>query len=782
MMDLLHLNHHKLFSHITVLISFLALSHFAYCQTDTHNLTLWYNQPADEWVEALPVGNGRLGAMVYGGVAEEQIQFNEDTLWTGVPRDYINPKALETLPRVRQLLFEGKQAEAERVARDMMSVPMRQDAYQPFGTLAFLFPDHQNYENYRRTLNLTEGIATVSYQVGDVTYQREVFSSYPDQAIVVHLSASQPGKVNVDVKMQCPHPDTEIDADSESERGSGVITLSGQLKDRVDPRTNERRPSILRFSACLDIQTDQGSVTTQDETVKVRNADSVTFKLLAATSYKNYRDIGNDPVQICEDQSRVLAGKTYEDLKNAHIADYQNLFQRVSIDLGVTDAVQQPTDERIKKFSQQHDPQLVALYYQYGRYLLISSSRPGSQPANLQGIWNDQLEPPWDSKWTTNINTEMNYWIAEMGNLSECHEPLFAMLEDLVITGGRVAREHYNCRGWVLHHNTDVWRGAAPINATDHGIWMTGGAWLCQHLWWRYEYTQDEEFLRNRAYPIMKGAALFFVDFLIEDPRTGWLISTPSNSPELGGLVAGPTMDHQIIRNLFSNTIAAAEILEVDEDFRELLREKIQRIAPNQIGRYGQLQEWLEDKDDPNEQHRHVSHLWALHPGNEITPLQTAELAEACKVTLQHRGDGGTGWSKAWKVNFRARLHDGNHAYRMLSELISKSTLPNMFDTHPPFQIDGNFGGASGINEMLLQSHTGEIHLLPALPDALPDGFIQGICVRGGFVVDLKWEDHKVKQLTILSKAGNPLRVRYLDQVSTIATEAGKTYQLDDIF
>ena len=478
----------------------------------------------------------------------------------------------------------------------------------------------------------------------------------------------------------------------------------------------------------------------------------------------------------------MLAGKTYEDLKNAHIADYQNLFQRVSIDLGVTDAVQQPTDERIKKFSQQHDPQLVALYYQYGRYLLISSSRPGSQPANLQGIWNDQLEPPWDSKWTTNINTEMNYWIAEMGNLSECHEPLFAMLEDLVITGGRVAREHYNCRGWVLHHNTDVWRGAAPINATDHGIWMTGGAWLCQHLWWRYEYTQDEEFLRNRAYPIMKGAALFFVDFLIEDPRTGWLISTPSNSPELGGLVAGPTMDHQIIRNLFSNTIAAAEILEVDEDFRELLREKIQRIAPNQIGRYGQLQEWLEDKDDPNEQHRHVSHLWALHPGNEITPLQTAELAEACKVTLQHRGDGGTGWSKAWKVNFRARLHDGNHAYRMLSELISKSTLPNMFDTHPPFQIDGNFGGASGINEMLLQSHTGEIHLLPALPDALPDGFIQGICVRGGFVVDLKWEDHKVKQLTILSKAGNPLRVRYLDQVSTIATEAGKTYQLDDIF
>ena len=724
---------------------------------DAGPMLLWYDHPAGGWTEALPVGNGRLGAMHFGGVESERLQFNDDTLWTGAPRDYSHEGAKEYLAEIRQLLFDGKQREAQQLATEhFMSQPLRQMAYQPFGDLRLDF-DHSGASDYRRQLDLRRAVSTVRYRLGEATYTREVFCSFPDQVLVVRLTCDKPGQVSFRAGLDTPHPDASIETTD-----AGHLLLQGQLREYKQKRTGQTLPSILKYAAHLLVRTDGGQVTADGGRISVDRANSATLLLAAGTSFRNFQDTSGDPSAATGQAILAASSKLYEQLLDSHVADHGSLFGRVTLDLGVTDAAQDPTDQRIREFSKRLDPQLAALYFQYGRYLLIASSRPGSQPANLQGIWNDRLEPPWESKWTTNINTEMNYWPAEVTNLSDCHEPLFDMLDDLVISGKKTAAKHYGCRGWVLHHNTDLWRGTAPINASNHGIWPTGGAWLCQHLWEHYLFTQDDDFLAQRAYPVLKGAGLFFIDFLVEDPQTGWLISTPSNSPENGGLVAGPTMDHQIIRALFRACIGASERLDVDSSLRAQWKEMLPRIAPNQIGQHGQLQEWLEDKDNPKNQHRHVSHLWGLHPGCEITPRGTPEICAAAKQSLEFRGDGGTGWSLAWKVNFWARLEDGPRAYRLLSNLLTpQRTFPNMFDAHPPFQIDGNFGGASGIAEMLLQSHAGEIAILPAWPsEAWSSGCVRGLRARGGVEIDICWREGRAQSCTLKALADGAHHLR----------------------
>lgn len=532
-----------------------------------------------------------------------------------------------------------------------------------------------------------------------------------------------------------------------------------------------------------------GKVSAEKGILQVHGAGSATLILSAATNYVHYDNVTGKPEQAV---NAVLSkAPQYEQARNQHIQDYQTLFSRFNLNLPAGSNSSLPTDRRLLAFkSDPSDPAFLALYVQYARYLLISSSRPGSHPANLQGKWNDKLKPSWDSKYTVNINTEMNYWPAEMANLSECHQPLFDMVKDLSVTGAEVARAYYDAPGWLVHHNTDVWRGSAPINASNHGIWVTGGAWLSLHLWEHYRFTQDKVFLKTTGYPLMKKAAEFFTSFLVKDPQTGYLISSPSNSPETGGVVAGPTMDHQIIRGLFQACIESSAILNVDQAFAQKLKELKSKIAPNQIGRAGQLQEWMTDIDDTTSHHRHVSHLWGVYPGEEITPSKTPELLEAAKKSLGFRGDDGTGWSLAWKINYWARFLDGDHAYTMIQKLFNPimdasvkkgggGSYPNLFDAHPPFQIDGNFGGAAGILETLVQSHLGEIHLLPALPSALPEGHVSGLVTRGAFELEMGWKNSQLTTVKIKSRTGGKCVIRYKDKVVTVPTEKGKTYQLD---
>ncbi len=904
----------------------------------SQDLKLWYNNPAIKWTEALPIGNGRIGAMIFGGVQKDRIQFNEETLWTGEPRNYNRPGAYRYLDSIRQLLFAGKQAAAEALAEKefmglksneggkgewvkimkagrgvkgnpaqenyddsqwkAMKVPSYegweaagfedldgavwlrayfdlpaslvekdlaldlnrirdydltyingklvgtqdnseprkylilkkvlhagkntiavqvmnytdkggiagykdtsrhigvypvgdeaskislngqwkyfiqndeppaiasyQASYQPFGDLMLNFKPGIA-TNYKRELDIANAIAATSYAVNGIDFKREYFVSQPNQVLTVHLSASKKRSISFNASLSSPHKYFSLRRIDKNTIGLSVKVRYGSL----------------RGESYLQVKTSGGTIAVVDNRLVITNANEATLYLTAGTNYKNYKDVSADPAAVCTKALQSVIGKAYTQIRKAHITEYKKYFNTLSIHLGKSENENLPTDERIEKFAASSDPSFVALYLQYGRYLLISSSRPGTRPANLQGIWNELLTPPWGSKYTTNINAEMNYWPAELLNLSALHEPFFTMISELEQSGKQTAKDYYNAPGWVVHHNTDIWRGTAPINASNHGKWVTGAAWLCQHLWEHYAFTQDKIFLKNKAYPIMKEAALFFNSYLIKDPTSGWLISTPSNSPEQGGLVAGPAMDHEIIRNLFKNVIAASRLLNVDKAFRENLQKKYDQIAPNRIGKYGQLQEWMQDVDDTTNKHRHISHLWAQYPGNEINWDETPGLMKAARQSLLYRGDAATGWSLGWKINLWARFKEGNHAFNLIRMMIGpaekngEGSYPNLFDAHPPFQIDGNFGGAAGIGEMLLQSQTKFIDLLPALPTALPAGEIKGLCARGGFVVNLKWSDGILKEASIISNAGRDCLIRYQGKTISFKTVKGSTY------
>lgn len=912
------------------------------------DLTLWYDKPATKWVEALPIGNGRLGAMVFGGVKNDRIQFNEETLWTGYPRNYNKPGAYKYLDTIRGLLFSGKQKQAEELAgkefmglksnegdretwlkkiqailqlknnpsqagyndaswktmavphyegwetqgfegmdgavwfryqfdlpakwsgkdlkldinkiadqdftyingtlvgaqanadartyvipasvlkagkniiailvinlsgkggimgykdvsnhigvypvnepvsqklsfngqwkyfiqdTDVPAVGQYQAAYQPFGDLNFVFDvDESAVADYKRTLDIANAKSTTSYIYKGTNFSREYIVSAPSQALGVRFTASRKNSISFMAELSSPHKSNSV-----KRIDGNTVSLEVNVKD-----------GALKGVSYLSIRATGGVVVVKENKLVVTGADEVTAWLTANTNYKNYKDVTANPSRLAMASLSKLKSKSWQQVNEAHIKEYQSYFNTFSIRLGSNGSERSTltTDRRLNAFAlNNNDPAFVALYLQYGRYLLISSSRPGTRPANLQGIWNDLLSPPWGSKYTTNINAEMNYWPSDLLNLSATQQPLFEMIRELSVTGSETAKQYYNAPGWVLHHNTDLWRGTAPINASNHGIWVTGGAWLCDHLWQHYLYTQSNRFLKDTAYPIMKRAAEFFHSFLVKDPATGYWISTPSNSPEQGGLVAGPTMDHQIIRSLYKSVIDASTILKVDGEFRKKLEAQYGQIAPNKIGRYGQLQEWMQDVDDTTNKHRHVSHLWGVYPGSEINWEQTPDLIKAARQSLIYRGDAATGWSLGWKINLWARFLDGDHTYKLIQMLLSPvkggaGSYPNLFDAHPPFQIDGNFGGAAGIGEMLLQSHTQYVDLLPALPSALPDGAVKGLKARGGFELSIRWSKGVLQAVTVKSLAGRPLYLRYKDHIVNLSTEQNRTYQFNGL-
>jgi len=738
-------------------------------------LSLWYRQPAIRWEEALPVGNGRIGAMVFGHVTSERLQLNEDTLWGGGPYDPVNPQAKAALPEVRRLVFDGKYSDAGKLINSkMISRPSGQMPYETAGDLMLTFPDSATVEDYRRDLNLDTAVATTEYTAGGTRFTRQVFASPVDQVIVVQLTADKKGSVSFSAGFKTPQKVT-----IETESGNTLVM-------RGTNATVSNIKGALQFQVRARVLADGGTVTSAADSITVTNADSVMILIAEATSYKNFQDVSGNPEAIVKGQIAAAAKKKFDKLLAAHTQEHQRLFRRVALDLGASDAMKLPTDERIKNFHSGNDPQFATLYFQYGRYLLISSSRPGGQPANLQGLWNQSMNPPWQSKYTININTEMNYWPAEECNLGECVEPLIAMVKDLSVTGARTAQEMYGAGGWVAHHNTDLWRATGPIDFADSGMWPSGGAWLCDHLWDRYQFSGDKKYLKD-VYPVMRGAAQFFVDTLVEDPTNHWLVTCPSVSPENqhpygSAVTAGPAMDEEILRDLFSNCIEASKILDTDPDFRKKLEQTRARLAPIQIGKQGQVQEWLGDWDAKarEQQHRHISHLYALFPSSQITPRGTPALAEAAKVTLNTRGDITTGWAIAWRINCWARLHDGNRAFSIINHLFDPSrTYPNMFDAHPPFQIDGNFGGTSAISEMLLQSQTGEIEVLPAIPSAWPSGHVTGLRARGGFEVDVAWDGGKLTSVKIKSVGGRAATIRYGEHTTEIKLKSGGTVQLN---